>query len=162
MPVAACCSPIDGSAASRVGSHSAVVSAIVSRQSTRGKAGASGLCRAREQTVAQLAHRLPDLLKVGCGKSRSERGALRGQKIMEAPSIVGAPLRIDNQAGVCFVADIPGNCRLGLDASWQVELEAAALERDRVAARLATGTGHVAAPGALLRHGESERHAARP
>ena len=117
---------------------------------------------AREETVAQLAHRAPDLLKVGHCKTRSESGAFRGQKIMEAPAIVGAPLRIDDEAAVCLVADIPGDCGRGLDAGWQVELEASVLEGDGLAAWQAAGTGHVAAPGAPLRHGEGERHAARP
>src|SRR5262249_39602061 len=90
------------------------------------------------------------------------RGAFRGQKIIKASSIVGAPLSIDDEAGACLVADIPVDCGLRLDAGWQVELKASALEGDRVAAWQATGTGHVAAPGAPLRHRQGERHAARP
>src|SRR5690242_3690638 len=150
MPVVACCSPIiDGPAANRVarafcrGEHYRVeaIRALAWKQCI---ATWWALWRAREQPVAQIAHRPPDLLKVGRCKTRSERGAFRGQKIIKASSIVGAPLSIDDEAGACLVADIPVDCRLLLDAGWQVELKASALEGDGVAAWQATGTGHVA------------------
>src|SRR5262249_6849660 len=100
-------------------------------------------------------------LKVGHRKTGSETGAFRRQKIMQPATIAGAPQRIDDEPGLRLEADVPGDRSLGLDAGWQVELEASALEGDRVAAGQTPGTRHVTSPGAPLRHGECQRHAAR-
>src|SRR5205085_12378280 len=106
----------------------------------------------------QRVHGATGLVDVVHMEAGREIGADSPQKLLQPPSVTGAPALADYEAALLFVTQIPCNRLVARDRCRKVKVEFATLEFDRITSGQAVQSRHMTYPRASMCHREHQRH----